>query len=76
MREQLIALLGDIRPDVSFESEKKLIDSSILDSFDLISIIEVIEDKFGVTVDVDNLEPENFNSVDSMVELIHKLQNQ
>ena len=33
MREQLLALLDEIRPDVEFEKETKLIDDGILDSF-------------------------------------------
>lgn len=75
MREELLALLEDVRPDVTFDSEKKLIDDGVLDSFDIISIMQVIEEKFGVLIDIENLEPENFNSVDAMIELIDKLKN-
>ncbi len=74
MREQLLALLEEIRPDVEFEKEKKLIDESILDSFDIISIVQEMNDTFDVEIDVDDLEPDNFNTVDAMIELIEKLQ--
>ena len=73
MKEELLTLLEDVRPDVAFDKEKKLIDEGILDSFDIISIMQVIEEKFGVSIDIENLEPENFNSVDAMMELIKKL---
>ena len=39
MKEKLLALLEDVRPDVAFENEKLLIDGGILDSFDIISIL-------------------------------------
>ena len=74
MREQLLALLEDIRPDVEFEKEKKLIDDSILDSFDIISIAQEINDTFAIDINVEDLEPDNFNTVDAMIELIEKLQ--
>lgn len=74
MREELLILLEDVRPDVDFDSERQLIDDGVLDSFDIISIMQVIEEKYGVEIDIDNLEPENFNSVEAMMNLIHKLQ--
>ncbi len=72
MKEKLIALLEDIRPDVEFENEKKLIDDGVLDSFDIISIVQAIGDTFDVEIDVEDLEPSNFNSYEAMIELIKK----
>ena len=72
MKEKLLALLEDIRPDVEFENETKLIDDGVLDSFDIISIVQAIDDAFGVEIDVEDLEPDNFNSCDAMIELINK----
>ena len=73
MREKLIAMLEDIRPDVEFETENELIEEGILDSLDIVAIVQAIEDNFGVQIDLDVLEPENFNSVDAMAALIEKL---
>lgn len=72
MKEKLVAMLKEIRPDVDFEKEKALIDSDILDSFDIISIVQAIDDNFGVAIDADDLEPSNFNSYEAMLELIKK----
>lgn len=76
MKEKLLALLEDIRPDVDFKHEEKLIDEGILDSFDIISIAQEISETFGVEVNVEDLEPYNFNTVDAMLELIEKLQEE
>lgn len=73
MREQLISILEGLRPAVDFETETKLIDEGILDSFDLVSLIGEINDTFDVEVSFDDIEPENFNSVDAMEKLIQKL---
>lgn len=74
MREQLLALLEEIRPDVEFEKEKKLIDDGVLDSFDIISIVQEMNDTFDVEIDVEELVPDNFNTIEAMQELIEKLQ--
>lgn len=75
MMEKLLELLHSIRPDVDFENEKELIDDGILDSFDVVSIISEIEDVFGVQIRITELDPENFNSVESIWTLVQKLQN-
>ncbi len=74
MNEKLLALLEDVRPDVDFHAETALIEDGILDSFDIISIVQAIAENFGVEIDVDDLEPENFNSITAIASLIEKLQ--
>ena len=75
MMEKLLELLKNIRPDVDFENETALIDDGFLDSFDVVSIISEIEDVFGVQIRIAELDPENFNSVQSIWDLIQKLQD-
>jgi len=71
--EKLLALLKDIRPDVDFENEKDLIDDGVLDSFDVVSIISEIDNVFGVQIRINELDPENFKSVETIWNLIQKL---
>lgn len=73
--EELIKILNGIRPDVDFESETALIDDGILDSFDVVSVISEIDDAFGVQIRIAELDPENFNSAESIWNLIQKLKN-
>lgn len=73
MREDLLKILEDLRPEVDFEAEKKLIDDGILDSFDLVSLLGEINDCFDVEVSFDDIEPENFNSVEAMLSLIQRM---
>jgi len=71
--EQLLELLKGVRPDVDFESEDALIDDGILDSFDVVAIISEIDDQFDVQIRINELDPENFNSAESIWNLIQKL---
>ncbi len=72
--DQMLEILKGIRPDVDFENEKLLIDANILDSFDIIAIVGEFGEAFDVDIDVADLEPENFNTVEAMWELIQSLQ--
>ena len=74
--EKLLAVLKTVRPDVDFANEKKLIDDGILDSFDIIQTVMELNDAFDVDINVEDLEPDNFNTVEAMWELIQKLKNE
>lgn len=74
MRDQVLEILTEIRGDVDFENETKLIDDNILASLDIVAIVGEFNDEFDVEISVEDLVPENFNSVDAMVELITNAQ--
>jgi len=74
--EKMMEILKGVRSDVDFENETALIDDGILDSFDIISIVSEFNEAFDIEINVDELEPYNFNTVSAMYELIEKLQNE
>ncbi len=74
--EKIMEILNGIRPDVDFANEKKLIDDGVLDSFDIISIVSEFDEAFEIEIDVDDLEPDNFNTVEAMNELIDRLRDE
>ena len=73
MKEKVMDILMDLRPDVDFENEKKLIGDGILESFDIMSLVAELEDEFDVKITPKDLVAENFNSVDDMVAMLQKL---
>jgi len=73
--DKLLKILKELRPEVDFETQTKLIDEGILDSFDMVSLIGEINDVFHIEIDFEDIEPENFNSAHGMYELICRLQN-
>lgn len=73
MKEQLMKILTELRPDVDFENETALVSDGILDSFDIVSLVGEINAEFDITVGVEELEPENFDTVAAMLDLIADL---
>ena len=67
--EKLISILKDIRPNINVESTS-LVDDGELDSFDIVTLVSEIIDAFGIELNVDDILPENFNSVEAMYKLI------
>ena len=71
--EELMNILDELRPDVDFETETALIDDGILDSFDIVTLVNEIRDAFDVEIKPSDLIPDNFNSAKAIQALIDRL---
>ena len=70
---EVLEILEDLRPDVDFKEEKALVSDGILDSIDIISLVQELDEEFDITIKPADLIPENFNSVESISKLVEKL---
>ena len=73
MKTTLIRILSDLHPDVDFEENVMLIDEGILDSLDIVTLISEISAVLDITIPPEEIVPENFNSVESLTELLTRL---
>ena len=71
--DELLNKLNEIVPDVDFENEDALVTEGVLDSFDIIAIVSELNEYYGIKIDVDDLEPENFDTVQAILDLVNKL---
>ena len=72
MKESIIEIIESITGEVVKE-DTDLIEEGILDSFDMVSLVLELQDAFDITIDVSQLLPENFESVNTIAEFIDKL---
>ena len=72
--EELLQILRKVKPGVDFEGKTDLFESGVLDSMTIVMLAAEINDEFDIEISVEDLLPENFNSVDAMVELITRAQ--
>ena len=48
----------------------------ILESFDIVALVGELSDAFDIELHVEDLVPDNFNSIEGMMELIEKLRDE
>jgi len=73
--ENLIEILKEIHPEVDFHKNDKLVDDGIIDSFDIVTLISEINQEFDITIPVEEIIPDNFNSAQSLYAMIKRLQD-
>ena len=76
MMDELMEILEELRPDVDFANETKLITDGILDSFDIVALVGELNDAFDIEIKPNNRVPDNFNSAKAMLALIEELQDE
>ena len=75
MKKQIIEILSKICPGIDFVTETALIDDGLIDSLDIVAVVTELMEAFDVELGVDDLTPENFNSVEAIEELIESKQS-
>ena len=76
MKEKLLELLTDLRPDVDFENETELVSGKILDSIDIVALIGAIDEEFDIKIKPAHMKPANFDSLEAMIELLEELEEE
>jgi len=70
--EKLLEILYEIRPEIDFVNNTDYIERHLLDSLDIVVLVTDIEEAFGISIDVNDIMPENFNSLEAILNLIER----
>ena len=71
--ETLLKILNGLHPDVDFEAIDDLYDEGVLDSLDMVRLVTEIGMEFDVQIPAEELIPENFQNVNTILSLIERL---
>jgi acyl carrier protein len=74
IREFLVSEFLPDMPEGGIPEDFNLIDNGVIDSLGLLKVIAWIESRFGMSVDVTDMVPENFNSVGVISAFLERMQ--
>ena len=72
-QEKVIAILQEVKPTRDLSDVQDIIEGGYLDSIELMSLISLLSEGFGVEIGIDEIVPENFNSVAAIVAMVDRL---
>lgn len=72
MKEHIIKILSELRPEFDFTQDANFIEEGMLDSFDVVTLVDAIEEEMGVAISGMDVLPENFCSIDAICQTIER----
>ena len=72
MREKIISILSESRPVFASSEPVNFIEEGMLDSFDIVTLVDTLDTEYDIVIDGIDIIPENFDSLDSIVRLLQK----
>ena len=75
MKDQIISIIKEIKSGVEINENTHLIFDGLLSSMEIVQLIMALEQSFGVKISVDEIMPENIDTVDAIQSMLEKLGN-
>ena len=72
MESEIMEILMELKPGEDYTGSKTFVDDELLDSFDIISLVSMLEEKYGIEVDGLDIVPEYFQNIGTIIELVKK----
>ena len=75
VREGVLNILEETKPTKNLAEMNDIIDGGYIDSFELMLLISALNEKFGIEIGIEDMVPDNFNSVDGIVKMVERLKS-
>ncbi|MCQ2080794.1 MAG: acyl carrier protein [Lachnospiraceae bacterium] len=72
----ILEILKEIKPECDFEASSNFIDDALLDSYEIVELVEAMEDEYGIFIDGMEILPENFVSIEAIQALVDRSEKQ
>lgn len=72
MKEKILEILKDIRPEVDFNDSEDFIEDGYLDSFDMVALVSNLDKTFGISILGEDIIPENFANLEAIENIVKK----
>lgn len=72
MKDKVLEVLTGLRPECDFANSENYIEDGLLGSLDIISLVEYMEEEYGITIPGTEISMKNFSTLDGIVALIEK----
>lgn len=73
MRKKVLEVLCQVNPKIANHLEADLLETGLIDSFEIINVVMELERSLNVEIDPELVSPENFQTVDAIVELVDRI---
>ena len=76
MEKKIIELLKKVNPNINFDENTKIVDNNLLNSFQMFKFVNELNFEFDIEILPLDVIPKNFNTVESIKQLVEKHQDE
>lgn len=63
MKDQILKILSEIRPEIDYANSCNFIENGLLDSLDIIRLVSELEEVFSISINGEDIIPDNFKGL-------------
>lgn len=67
-----MTILSELRPECDFTQSVNFVEEGLLDSLDIVAIVDSVDETYNISIPGGEILPENFCSIEAIVNLINK----
>lgn len=72
IKEKVIEIMKEVKPAKDLSELSDIVEGGYIDSFELMTLITALSNEFDIDIEVDDIVPENFNSIDGIVSMVER----
>lgn len=70
--DEILSVLREIRPESDFAASQDYIADGLLDSFDVVTLVSTLDERFQISIEGTDIVPENFQNLNAISSLLAK----
>ncbi len=70
--DELLSILTELRPECDFTRSTDFLHEGLLDSLDIVTLVAALEERLGIFIDGQDVTPEHFKNLDTLVLLLRR----
>ena len=72
MKTKVLEILNEIRSEFDFSMSDNFFEEGMLDSFDIVNFVAMLDEEFIISIEGIEILPQNFSSLNSICKLLSK----
>jgi D-alanine--poly(phosphoribitol) ligase subunit 2 len=72
MRDEILRVLAEIRPELDFCSSTSFIEDGMLDSMDIAALTAALDKRYAISIQGTDIVPEHFKNIEAIAGLLQE----
>ena len=72
MKSQVLEIIKGLKAGMSIADDARLVQDGVLSSLEIMVLIAALEKHFGIKIPVEEILPDNFDTIDAIVKMVER----